>query len=139
MLRICVQTEDFDAARETATLTEGRNNVGAVASFIGLVRGEDERLEALELEHYPGMAEDQLTKIAQEARDRWPLDTVCVIHRYGKIEVGGQIVLVIATSRHRDAAFDAARHIMDYLKTEAPFWKKEHPKDGQTGTWVEGI
>jgi molybdopterin synthase catalytic subunit len=139
MLRISVQVEDFDAAQETAALTEGRHDVGAVASFIGLVRGEGERLEALELEHYPGMAEEQLTAIAKEAQDQWPLDAVCVIHRFGKIEVGGQIVLVIATSRHREAAFDAARHIMDYLKTDAPFWKKEHPKDGQDGTWVEGI
>ncbi len=136
---IRVQTEDFDAAAETRALTAGRTDVGAVASFIGLVRGEGERLSALELEHYPGMAEQQLAAIAQQAREKWPVDGLTVVHRHGTIPVGGQIVLVIATSRHRDAAFDAARFIMDYLKTDAPFWKKEHRADGTAEHWVEGI
>ncbi len=136
---IRVQAEDFDAAAETDALTDGRTDVGAVASFIGLVRGEGERLSALELEHYPGMAEQQLASIAQQAKETWPVDGLTVIHRHGTIPVGGQIVLVIATSRHREAAFDAARFIMDYLKTDAPFWKKEHAMDGTATTWVEGI
>lgn len=139
MLRISVQSEDFNASEETRRLTAGRHDVGAVASFIGLVRGEGERLDALELEHYPGMAEEQLMAIAKNAQKRWHVDGICIIHRYGKILVGSQIVLVIATSRHRDAAFDAARHIMDYLKTDAPFWKKEHPISGEEGKWVEGL
>ena len=135
---IRVQTEDFDAAAETLALTEGRTDVGAVASFIGLVRGEGERLSALELEHYSGMAEDQLAAIANKASESWPIDGLTVVHRHGTIPVGGQIVLVIAASRHRDAAFDAARFVMDYLKTDAPFWKKEHASDGTATNWVEG-
>ena len=137
-LTVRVQEADFDPDAEIAALVAGRTDVGAVASFIGLVRGEGERLSALELEHYPGMAEQQLTDMGRKAGDAWPLDGVCIIHRFGKIAVGGRIVLVVATSRHRDAAFDAARYIMDFLKTDAPFWKKEHGWDGQAGGWVEG-
>lgn len=134
-----VQIEDFDITIETRALTSGRTDVGAVASFIGLVRGEGDRLSALELEHYPGMAEEQLMSIAHKAAERWPVDGLTVIHRHGTIPVGGQIVLVLAASRHRDAAFDSARFIMDYLKTDAPFWKKEHAVDGTATTWVEGV
>ena len=133
-ISVRVQAEPFDVAAELA-LVEGRN-VGAIASFVGLCRDEDGRLEALELEHYPGMAEAQIEAIAAEAGDRWPLAALTVIHRHGRIPVGGQIVLVVAASRHRDAAFEGARFVMDYLKTDAPFWKKEHPRGGGEGEWV---
>ena len=132
---IRVQAEDFDLSAETAAL--GANaNVGAVATFTGLCRDEDGRLEALELEHYPGMAEAAIGDVAKRAAERWPLHHLTVVHRHGRIAPGSNIVLVIATSRHRDAAFDAARFVMDYLKTDAPFWKKEWPKDGRPGEWV---
>ncbi|MEL7229427.1 MAG: molybdenum cofactor biosynthesis protein MoaE [Pseudomonadota bacterium] len=134
---IRVQAEDFDLAAETKILTQGRHDVGAVASFIGLCRGEGETLNALELEHYPGMAQKQIGTAANAACARWPVDGLTVIHRYGKLYPGDQIVMVVATSRHRDAAFDAARFVMDYLKTDAPFWKKEHRKDGQEANWVD--
>lgn len=136
-VRISVQAEDFDMALETKRITEGRFDVGAVASFLGLCRGEQGRLSALELEHYPGMAEKQLSLLADNAAARWTLDAITIFHRYGKLAPGEQIVGVIATSRHRDAAFDAARFIMDTLKTDAPFWKKEHGVDGQSGEWVD--
>ncbi|MEM9734336.1 MAG: molybdenum cofactor biosynthesis protein MoaE [Pseudomonadota bacterium] len=134
---IRVQAQDFDLAAETHLLTEGRYDVGAVASFVGLCRGEGDTLTALELEHYPGMAEKQISTAAEQACTRWPVDGLTVIHRYGKLYPGDQIVMVVATSRHRDAAFDAARFVMDYLKTDAPFWKKEHRKDGQAASWVD--
>lgn len=136
-LRILVQHEDFDLAAETARLTEGRTDIGALTSFIGLCRDEQGTLTALELEHYPGMAERQLTQIAEQAIARWPLDGLTVIHRHGKIAPGENIVLVIAASRHRRAAFEAADFLMDYLKTSAPFWKKEHRHDGNGENWVE--
>lgn len=134
---IKVQAENFDCAAETALLTKGRTDVGAVATFTGLCRSEGERLTSLELEHYPGMAERQLSDVAKRAQERWPLLGLTVIHRFGKIAPGEQIVLVIATSSHRDAAFDAARFVMDFLKTDAPFWKKEHLVDGGEGEWVD--
>lgn len=134
---IKVQTEDFDCAAETALLTKGLTDVGAVATFTGLCRSEGERLTSLELEHYPGMAERQLSDVAKRAQERWPLLGLTVIHRFGKIAPGEQIVLVIATSSHRDAAFEAARFVMDFLKTDAPFWKKEHLVDGGEGEWVD--
>ncbi|MFD0915667.1 molybdenum cofactor biosynthesis protein MoaE [Pseudahrensia aquimaris] len=134
---IKVQTADFNVAAEIEKLTHGRTDIGAVVNFVGLCRSEDDTLEALELEHYPGMAVKQLEALAREATDRWPLDGVTIIHRHGRIEPGQQIVLVVATSMHRDAAFEGARFMMDYLKTDAPFWKKEH-KVGQTdGSWVD--
>ena len=132
-----VQAEDFDQSAEIRKLTEGRLDIGAVATFTGLCRSEGERLSALELEHYPGMAEAEVERTANEAINRWPIDGLTVIHRYGLIQPGEQIVLVIATSRHRDAAFDGARYVMDYLKTNAPFWKKEHQRDGAEGAWVD--
>ncbi len=135
-IAVRVQTADFDGAAECRALTNNRLDVGALATFTGLCRGEDDRLSALELEHYPGMAEKQILAIASEAERRFGTDRILVIHRVGRIEPGEQIVLVAATSRHRDAAFDAARYVMDFLKTDAPFWKKEHPKDGSTGEWV---
>jgi molybdopterin synthase catalytic subunit len=136
-ITVRVQLEDFDQAAETALLTKGRTDIGAVATFAGLCRGEGDTLCALELEHYPGMAESEIAAAANDAAKRWPIDGLTVIHRFGKISPGEQIVLVIATSRHRDAAFDGARYVMDFLKTNAPFWKKEHRKDGAQGNWVD--
>ena len=136
-ITVRVQLEDFDQAAETALLTKGRTDIGAVATFAGLCRGEGDTLSALELEHYPGMAESEIAAAANDAAKRWPIDGLTVIHRFGKIFPGEQIVLVIATSRHRDAAFDGARYVMDFLKTNAPFWKKEHRKDGAQGNWVD--
>ena len=138
MLRsIRVQHEDFDAALESAKLTQGRTDIGAVVTFAGLCRDEGGKLAALELEHYPGMAEEEIGRVVDQAIERWPLQGVTVIHRFGKIEPGAQIVLVVTASSHRIAAFEAATFLMDYLKTRAPFWKKEHHKDGTAGDWVE--
>jgi molybdopterin synthase catalytic subunit len=131
-----VQSEPFDAAAESAALTSGRTDVGAVVAFVGLCRDEGGTLAALELEHYPGMAEEEISRVAEEATARWPLLGLTAIHRYGKIAPGEPIVLVVATSAHRAAAFAAAEFLMDYLKTRAPFWKKEHRKDGSSGDWV---
>jgi molybdopterin synthase catalytic subunit len=133
---IRVQTADFDMAAEIAALTAGRRDIGAIATFIGLCRDEDGRLASLELEHYPEMAEADIGRVADEARSRWPLAGLTIIHRCGRIEPGAQIVLVAATSRHRAAAFAATEFVMDYLKTRAPFWKKEHLADGTSGGWV---
>ena len=134
---VCVQSQDFDVASEVASLTAGRSDIGAVVTFSGLCRDEGGRLAALELEHYPGMAEAELGRVAQEACTRWPLTGLTVIHRFGRIRPGQNIVLVIAASAHRKAAFEAADFLMDYLKTSAPFWKREHLTDGTTGVWVE--
>ena len=137
MLAVRVQREGFDQAAEIAALRKSRTDVGAVATFTGLCRSEGETLSALELEHYPGMAEAEITRAAEAAMKRWPVDGMTVIHRFGKIEPGEEIVLVIAISRHRDAAFDGARYVMDFLKTNAPFWKKEHRVDGEEAGWVD--
>lgn len=134
---IRIQAEPFDAAAETAALAAGRADIGAVVAFTGFCRDEGGRLTALELEHYPGMAEAELARIAAEAEARWPLLGLTVIHRFGKIRPGEEIVLVLAASAHRRAAFEAAEFLMDYLKTRAPFWKREHMADGTTGGWVE--
>lgn len=134
---IRVQAEDFDVAAESARLTEGRADVGAVVTFTGLCRDEGGTLAALELEHYPGMAEAEIGRIAKQAAARWPLTGLTVIHRHGRIAPGENIVLVVAASAHRQAAFEAASFLMDFLKTRAPFWKKEHLKDGTDGGWVE--
>lgn len=136
MDRILVQEAPFDPAAEIAALSEGRTDIGAVVTFTGLCRGEKDRLAALELEHYPGMAEEEIARVVAQARARWPLDGVTVIHRHGRIEPGGQIVLVVTASAHRAAAFEAAAFLMDYLKTRAPFWKKEWDRDGTSGDWV---
>lgn len=135
--RISVQTQDFNAQAEADLLTNGRKDVGALVSFTGLCRDEAGTLTALELEHYPGMAEAELTRIAEEAIGRWPLTGLTVIHRFGKIPPGDNIVLVVAASSHRRAAFEAADFLMDYLKTRAPFWKKEHLVSGGASNWVE--
>jgi molybdopterin synthase catalytic subunit len=134
---IRVQREDFDIAHEIAALTSRRTDIGAVVTFSGLCRDEGETLAALELEHYPGMAEAEIARIAKEALERWPLQGLRIIHRHGKILPGENIVLVAAASPHRQAAFDAASFLMDFLKTRAPFWKKEHPSAGSGGGWVE--
>jgi molybdopterin synthase catalytic subunit len=132
-----IQAEDFNAGEEVAGLAEGRTDIGAVVTFTGLCRDEGGRLAALELEHYPGMAQAEAERVVEEARARWPLLGVTVIHRFGKILPGQNIVLVVTASGHRDAAFEAASFLMDYLKTRAPFWKREHLKDGSTGAWVD--
>jgi molybdopterin synthase catalytic subunit len=133
---IRVQREDFDAASEARRLTEGRKDVGALVSFVGLCRDEAGTLSALELEHYPGMAETEMQRICDLAISRFSLLGLTAIHRFGRIEAGEQIVLVIAAAPHRQAAFDGANFVMDFLKTSAPFWKKEHGQDGETGDWV---
>ncbi|MGM0915675.1 MAG: molybdopterin synthase catalytic subunit MoaE [Pseudomonadota bacterium] len=133
---IRVQKAPFDAGVEQQALLAGRTDIGAVVSFTGLVRDFNERPEvtALTLEHYPGMTESALEAIVEEARGRWPLDAVRVIHRVGRLTPGDPIVLVVVASAHRRAAFEACDFIMDYLKTRAPFWKKEHASDGDY--WV---
>ncbi|MER8698448.1 molybdenum cofactor biosynthesis protein MoaE [Mesorhizobium sp. M1273] len=132
-----IQAEDFDVAAEIARLTKGRSDIGAVVTFSGVCRDEQGRLSALELEHYPGMAEAEISRIAGEAIERWPLQGLTVIHRHGKIAPGENIVLVVSASAHRQAAFEAANFLMDYLKSRAPFWKKEHHSDGSEGGWVD--
>jgi len=134
---VSIRREDFDVAAEIAKLTAGRADVGAVVTFSGLCRDEAGALAALELEHYPGMAEAEIGRIAAEATKRWPLQGLTAIHRYGKIKPGENIVLVVAASSHRHAAFEAASFLMDYLKSRAPFWKKEHRADGTVGGWVD--
>jgi molybdopterin synthase catalytic subunit len=131
-----VQAEDFDLAAEIAELSDGRRDVGAIVSFTGLCRDEGGRLAALELEHYPGMAEAEIVRICRIAIERWPVTGLTAIHRFGRLAPGENIVLVVAASKHRQAAFDAANFVMDYLKTSAPFWKKEHFIDGSEGGWV---
>lgn len=134
---ISIQREDFDVAAEIARLTRGQTNIGAVVNFIGLCRDEAGALSALELEHYPGMAMAEITRIANEALERWSLLGLTAIHRFGKMAPGDNIVLVVAASTHRQAAFEAASFLMDYLKSRAPFWKKEHRADGTAGDWVD--
>ena len=130
-----VQKEAFDPGVEAARLTEGRTGIGAVVTFVGLCRDEDGALAALEIEHYPGMAEKELRRVAEEAAARWPIEGIIVIHRFGIIRPGEPIVLVATASTHRAEAFAAASFLMDYLKTEAPFWKKLHLLSGP-GNWV---
>lgn len=132
-----IQAEDFDLAVEVSRLTEGRADVGAVVTFSGLCRDEAGALSALELEHYPDMAQAEIGRIAREAMERWALQGLTAIHRYGKIRPGENIVLVVAASSHRHAAFEAASFLMDFLKSRAPFWKKEHRVDGSEGGWVD--
>lgn len=132
-----VQADDFDAAAEAARLAAGRRDAGAVVTFTGLCRDEGGRLSALELEHYPGMAEAEIGRICHEAVERFALLGIAAIHRVGKIAPGENIVLVVALAPHRHAAFDGASFVMDFLKTSAPFWKKEHFADGREGGWVD--
>lgn len=134
---ISVQADDFDLQYEVDKLTQGRKDIGAVVTFTGLCRDEGGKLKALELEHYPAMAEAQLNQIAHKAANRWPLTGLTIIHRFGKIEPGANIVLVVTASNHRRAAFEAADYLMDYLKSEAPLWKKEHLAGAEDGDWVQ--
>ncbi|MER2264391.1 molybdenum cofactor biosynthesis protein MoaE [Methylobacterium oxalidis] len=135
---VSIQAEPFDVAAEIARLSaETAGRAGAVVTFTGLCRDEGGRLAALELEHYPGMAEAEIARVVEAARARWPLDGVRVVHRHGRVAPGDGIVLVLTASAHRTAAFEAASFLMDYLKTRAPFWKREHLADGTVGGWVE--
>ncbi|MBX5047983.1 molybdenum cofactor biosynthesis protein MoaE [Rhizobium lentis] len=133
---IRVQHEDFDLQTEIDLLSKGKAGVGAVVTFSGLCRDEGGTLAALELEHYPGMAEAEMARIGELAITRFGLLGLTAIHRYGKIAPGENIVLVVAVAPHRQAAFDGANFVMDFLKTAAPFWKKEHGTDGSAGDWV---
>jgi molybdopterin synthase catalytic subunit len=134
---IRVQREPFNAAAEAEALTAGRTDIGAVVTFTGLCRDEGGRLAELDLEHYPGMAETEIGRVADETLRRWPLLGLAVVHRYGPIRPGEPIVLVVTTSSHRMAAFEAAEFLMDYLKSNAPFWKKELLAEGAEGGWVD--
>jgi molybdopterin synthase catalytic subunit len=141
IVTVRIQEADFDIAREIAALTCGRTDIGAVVSFSGICRGSEhgEPIAALTLEHYPGMAEAEIMRHAEDAMARWPLQGLTVIHRFGRIAPGENIVLVLAASSHRQAAFEAAEFLMDYLKTSAPFWKREESATGSTEEtgWVE--
>ena len=132
---IRVQTEDFDVGAEIAGLKAGRTDIGAIVSFTGTVRDADGTVREMTLEHYPGMTETELEKIEAEAHTRWKLQASLIVHRVGTLKPGDNIVLVITASAHRDAAFDAAKFLMDYLKTSAPFWKRESGPSGSR--WVE--
>ena len=133
---IRIQEADFDIGHEIAELTKGRRDVGAVVTFSGVCRGDEngEPIAALTLEHYPGMAEAEIGRHAAEALSRWPLQGLTIIHRFGRIAPGENIVLVVTASSHRQAAFEAAEFLMDYLKTNAPFWKREESEKGTS--WV---
>ncbi len=132
-----VQTADFNSGDEIAALRAGRHGVGAIACFIGTVRdlNEGDAVSTMTLEHYPGMTEQSLEEICGEARRRWEIDDSLVVHRVGELRPGDQIVLVVVTSAHRGQAFEACEFIMDYLKTRAPFWKKERTPEGER--WVD--
>lgn len=134
-MAVRVQEADFDIGAEIDALTRGRTDIGAVATFTGLVRDVAPGGGAMTLEHYPGMTEKALAEIEAEARRRWILSGVAIIHRVGRLAPGDRIVLVVAASRHRAAAFEAAQFLMDYLKTRAPFWKKEESVAG--AAWVD--
>jgi molybdopterin synthase catalytic subunit len=131
---IHIQLEDFDVGEEVEALTAEQPQTGAVASFVGLVRGGDD-LVALTLEHYPGMTEREIARIAEDAQRRWALTGITVIHRIGRLAVGERIVLVAVAAAHRGSAFEACEFLMDYLKTRAPFWKQE--ERGGASAWVE--
>jgi molybdopterin synthase catalytic subunit len=136
-LAVRVQTGDFDAGREIALLRQGNPHVGAVAAFIGVVRdmNDGNAVADMTLEHYPGMTEKSIAEIIQQAQSRWKIFDALVIHRIGRLKPLDQIVLVVVTGAHRGEAFAACEFIMDYLKTQAPFWKKEQTPDG--ARWVE--
>ena len=138
MATVSVQAADYDTAAEIAALTAGRTDVGAVVTFSGLCRDEGGTLDALEIEHYPGMAEEEILRICAEAESRWPLQGCRVVHRHGMIRPGENIVLVATASAHRVSAFAAADFLMDYLKGEAPFWKRDRRRDAASNPadWV---
>jgi len=134
---IKVQREAFDVGAEMAALTEGNHAIGGVASFVGLVRdmADGAGISAMTLEHYPGMTEKELARIEAEANERWPLQASLIIHRYGRMEPGEPIVLVVTASSHRQAALESCHFLIDWLKTKAPFWKLEETESG--GEWVD--
>ncbi|MGI3900826.1 MAG: molybdenum cofactor biosynthesis protein MoaE [Janthinobacterium lividum] len=137
MASVSVQAVDYDVAAEIAAMTAKRTDIGAVVTFSGLCRDDGGTLEALEIEHYPGMAEGEIGRVCAEAETRWPLQGCRVIHRYGAIKPGEAIVLVVTASAHRVAAFAAADFLMDYLKSEAPFWKRNRRRDAAApADWV---
>jgi molybdopterin synthase catalytic subunit len=133
-----VQAEDFEVSAEIKRLTQGRADIGAIVTFTGTVRGEGggKAIARMSLEHYPGMTEGELERVEGEAKARWPLQASLIVHRIGTLVPGDNIVLVVTASAHRQAAFAAAEFLMDYLKTRAPFWKKEEAPDG-SGAWVD--
>ncbi|WP_299598083.1 molybdenum cofactor biosynthesis protein MoaE [uncultured Tateyamaria sp.] len=133
-MRVVVQDTPFDFGAEAAGFAEGRAVSGAVVTFTGIVRDVDGGLQAMEIEHYPGMTEAALTEIADQAVTRWSLEDALVIHRHGRLDVGEMIMMVATAARHRKDAFEAAEFLMDYLKSRAPFWKREITKDG--AEWV---
>lgn len=135
---IRVRREDFDIGAEVRRLTGVRTDIGAIVTFTGTVRdmAGERRIVAMELEHYPGMTEAELAGVEREANARWDLQASLIIHRYGRLKPGDNIVLVVVAAPHRHAAFEAASFLMDYLKTRAPFWKKETFADG-SGGWVD--
>jgi molybdopterin synthase catalytic subunit len=137
-MAVRVQAEDFDVGAEIKRLTRGRTDIGAIVTFTGSVRGESggKPITSMTLEHYPGMTERELEQVESEANARWPLQASLIVHRVGALAPGDNIVLVVTASAHRQAAFDAAAFLMDYLKTRAPFWKKELDADGRE-RWVE--
>lgn len=141
-MAVRVQAEDFDVGAELEALTRGNHAIGGLTSFVGLVRDMHAKgpeagrsVSAMTLEHYPGMTERQLEAIEAEARARWPLDATLIIHRHGRLEPGDRIVLVACASSHREAAFEACHFLIDWLKTKAPFWKREETPNGER--WVE--
>ena len=136
-MTVRIQREVFDTGAEIARLTKGREDVGAVVTFTGLCRsdGETGPIRAMTLEHYPGMAEEELGRLEERARERWPLQDCLIVHRYGRLVPGDPIVLVVTLSTHREAAFEAASFLMDFLKTSAPFWKQEEGAEGEQ--WVD--
>jgi molybdopterin synthase catalytic subunit len=137
-MAVRVQAEDFDVGAEIKRLTRGRTDIGAIVTFTGSVRGESggKPITSMTLEHYPGMTERELEQVESEANARWPLQASLIVHRVGALAPGDNIVLVVTASAHRQAAFAAAEFLMDYLKTRAPFWKKEEAPDG-SGAWVD--
>jgi molybdopterin synthase catalytic subunit len=136
MAHIKVQSEDFDVGAEIAAMTAGRTDIGGIGCFVGTVRDNGRTVSGMTLEHYPGMTERAIGKIADQAAERWPLLGCTVIHRVGPLRPGENIVLVIAASAHRQAALDATAFLIDWLKTKAPFWKREDLADGG-GAWVD--
>ena len=137
-MAVRVQQEDFDIGAEVVRVAAGNTDVGAIVTFTGTVRGEakGQPIATMTLEHYPGMTQEELARVEAEALARWPLAGTVIIHRYGALRPGDNIVLVVTASRHRQAAFEAAEFLMDYLKSRAPFWKKEADASG-AGSWVD--
>jgi len=136
MDKIIIQQQDFDLTNEIGLAKGDNSNIGAVVSFVGMVRDLDnESITKMTLEHYPQMTEKALSSIANQAHERWKIGNITIIHRIGDLMVNDQIVLVITTSKHRKSAFESCEFIMDYLKTQAPFWKKEHTQD--SSKWIE--